>query len=135
MDDINFFELELYPILNELKGIILDNNKIKEKYSLENIDSYIISEDAHIFIKYKWEDKGISKKALESYIEDCNKINTNSLKIVINKFRIDYSNNDIKLISEKTLYKTLKRIDDSIHDYLREIYYSNIKFPILNYIK
>jgi hypothetical protein len=67
MDDINFFELELYPILNELKGIVLDSNKIKDKYNLENIDSYIISEDAHIFIKYKWEDKGISKKALESY--------------------------------------------------------------------
>ena len=135
MDNDSFFESELYSILNRLNGTILDYNKIKEKYNLDNIDFYIITEDAHIFIKYKWYDKDISRKVLEKYLEDCNKINDKSLKLVINNFNIDYSSKDLQIISEKSFYQTLKKVDDLIYNYKRNIFFSNIQYPVLNYIK
>jgi len=128
------FETELYSILNELGGSILDNNKIKEKFNLENIDCYITINDAHIFIKYDWNDIKINIKVLDNFIEDCNKINSNSLKLVISEFKIDYSSNHFKLISEKSLYYTLKKIDNFIQSYISLLYYSNLKYEPINYI-
>jgi len=135
MDKDSFFESELYLILEKLNGTVLDNNQIKEKYNLDNIDYYIITDDAHIFIKYKWYDKDISRKVLEKYLEDCNKINDKSLKLVINNFNIDYSSKDLQIISEKSFYQTLKKVDDLIYNYKRNIFFSNIQYPVLNYIK
>ena len=135
MDKDSFFEYELYLILDKLNGNVLDNNKIKEKYNLDNIDCYIITEEAHIFIKYKWFDKDISRKVLEEYLEDCNKINNKSLKLVINNFNVDYSAKDLHIISDKSFYQTLKKVDDLIHNYKKIIYFSNIQYPVLNYIK
>jgi len=135
MDKDAFYESELHSILDKLNGTILDNNKIKEKYNLDNIDFYIITEDAHIFIKYKWEDKDIYRKILENFIEDCNKISDKNLKLIINNFNIDYSSKDLQIICEKSFYQTLKKVDDLIYNYKRNIYFSNIQYPVLNYIK
>ena len=129
------FELELNLIFEELNGIVLDNDNIKKKYDLNNIDSYVIAKNGHIFIKYNWDDKNISIKALEEFLEDCNKINKDSLKLVINTFNIDYTNTNLKIISERSFYKILKKVDESIHNYLAVLYYSKHNYVPLNYIK
>jgi len=129
------FDSELFGILNNFNGITLDKNMIKEKYNLENIDYYIVTKNSHIFIKYKWIDESISMNKIDNFIEDCNKINANSLKIVVNDFKIDLSNNNIKLISEKSVYQTLRKIDDAIQQYIAVVYYSNYNCVTLDYIK
>jgi len=135
MMNSEIFDSELLGILNNFNGITLDKNMIKEKYNLENIDYYIVTKNSHIFIKYKWIDKSISMNKIDNFIEDCNKINSNSLKIVINEFKIDLSNNNIKLISEKSVYQTLRKIDDAIQQYIAVVYYSNYNCVTLDYIK
>jgi hypothetical protein len=129
------FELELNLIFEELNGIVLDNDNIKKKYDLNNIDSYVIAKNGHIFIKYNWDDTNISIKVLEEFLEDCNKINKDSLKLVINTFNIDYTNINLKIISERSFYKILKKVDESIHNYLAVLYYSKHNYVHLDYIK
>jgi hypothetical protein len=132
--DREIFESELNMILNDFNGTILENDDIKKDYNLKSIDTYLIAKNGHIFIKYNWDDVNISIKVLEEFIEDCNKINRNSLKIVINNFNIDYTNTNLKIISEKSYYKILKKLDDSIHNYLAVLYYSKSQYVELNYI-
>jgi hypothetical protein len=133
--DRDTFESELNMILNEFNGTILENDDIKKDYNLKSIDTYLMAKNGHIFIKYKWDDVNISIKVLEEFIEDCNKINRNSLKIVINNFNIDYTNTNLKIISEKSYYKILKKLDDSIHNYLAVLYYSKHNYVHIDYIK
>jgi len=135
MMNSEIFDSELFGILNNFNGITLDKNMIKEKYNLDNIDYYIVTKNSHIFIKYKWVNEAISMNKIDNFIEDCNKINANSLKIVINEFKIDLSNNNIKLISEKSVYQTLRKIDDAIQQYIAVVYYSNYNCVTLDYIK
>jgi len=135
MINSEIFDSELFGIINNLNGITLDKNMIKEKYNLENIDYYIVTKNSHIFIKYKWIDKSISMNKIDNFIEDCNKIHADSLKIVINEFKIDLTNNNIKLISEKSVYQTLRKIDDAIQQYIAVVHYSNYNYVTLDYIK
>ena len=108
----------------------------KRKYysiiELENamIDYHILYNNEHIFFKCNWNDD-INITEIENYVEECNKINSNSIKIYITKN--DIVHKDCKIISDKSIYIILENVDKVLVE-IKYKHYNNYHHQI-NYIK
>ena len=114
-------ELELMFKRKYYSMIELDN---------EVIDYHIIYSNEHIFFKCNWSDEDDIKE-IENYVDECNKINSNSTKIYINKNEIHHK--DCKIVSNNSIFMIL----DNVDKVLVEIKYKhfNTYHPQINYIK
>jgi len=114
-------ELELMFKRKYYSMIELDN---------EVIDYHIIYNNEHIFFKCNWTDED-DIKGIENYVEECNKINSNSTKIYINKNEIHHK--DCKIVSNDSIFMIL----DNVDKVLVEIKYKHFNYyhHQINYIK
>lgn len=125
--------------MNQMVTMILKKElelMFKRKYysiiELDNevIDYHILYNNEHIFFKCNWGDD-TDIKEIEKYVEECNKINSDSTKIYINKNEIHHT--DCKIIYDNSIYMILENVDKVLVE-IKYKHFNNYHHQI-NYIK